>query len=50
MIQNQQIHTRISDRQDETRNTTAKIFLTALHFVSSIPAPIQTVLNQEQEN
>ena len=33
-----------------TRNTAAKMFLTALHFASDVSAPIRTLLNQEQEN
>ena len=33
-----------------TRNTAAKIFLTALHFASDVSALIRTPLNQEQEN
>ena len=36
--------------QVATRNTAAKIFLTALHFASDVSAPIRTPLNQEQEN
>ena len=49
-IQNQQIHTSISYPQVATRNTAAKMFLTALPFASDVSAPIRTPLNQEQEN
>ena len=49
-IQNRQIHTSISYPQVATRNTAAKIFLTALHFASDVSALIRTPLNQEQEN
>ena len=49
-IQNQKIHNSISYLQVSTRNTAAKMFLTALHFASDVSAPIRTPLNQEQEN
>ena len=50
IIHNQQIHTSISYPQVATRNTASKMFLTALHFVSDVSAPIRKPLNQEQEN
>ena len=49
-IQNQKIHTSISYPQIATRNTSAKMFLTALHFASDVSAPIRAHLNKEQDN